>query len=470
MKNLGSWRQAAWFLILVLLLGTTPASGGLFDSLSIEKERQIGEEFFLEIQQFYPLATDPFVTSYINRLGRKLVDQLGPQPYTYRFFIMDDPIVNAMAVPGGYIFVTTGFIRSMEREGELAGVLAHEVSHIYARHLARQMDKSRGVGIASLVGGLAAVLVGGPAAAAILAGTQAASMSAVLKYSRDHEEEADSLGFKWMCKAGYNPRQMMSVFQKMNKQRWFQGGELPIYLSTHPHTDDRLVDMAHQISRYDGKLPQKTDSPEFHYFALKLESIFGKPHQLLRRMTQACLREPQNPVYLYGKALALDRLERSNEALAALQQALELDPENIIVQREIAAHHFENNRYEQALPILLRLRHRHPQDEVILYYLGRIYQERHQTDRALTAMERVQSLNPAFVEVYHNLGTLYGEQGQLGLAHYYLGLHSLRARAYPTALFHFKKAQVNLPASDPHYPDLRSQIARLEKMKVKYEQ
>jgi len=470
MRNLGSWRQAAWFLILVLLLGTTPASGGLFDSLSIEKEKQIGEEFFLEIQGYYTLATDPFVTSYINRLGRSLVDHLGPQPYTYRFFILDEPTVNAMAVPGGYIFVTTGFIRSMEEEGELAGVLAHEISHIYARHLARQMDKAKGVNIATLVGSLAAVLVGGPAAAAILVGSQAAGASAMLKYSRDHEKEADSLGFKWMIKAGYNPREMMRVFRMLNKQRWFQGGDIPIYLSTHPHTDERLVDFAHQISRHDGELPQKTDSPEFHYFALKVESTCGSPHQLLRRMTQACHREPKNPAYYYGKALALGKLERSQEALAALKKALELDPDNIIVQREMAAYYFDRNQYEQALPILLSLRHRHPRDEVILYYLGRIYQERHQNDQALMAMERVQSLNPAFVEVYHNLGTLYGEQGRLGLAHYYLGLHSLRARAYPTALFHFKKAQVNMPPSDPHYRDLKSQIARLEKMKVRYQQ
>jgi beta-barrel assembly-enhancing protease len=469
MKNLGSWRQAAWFLIFILLVSTTPASGGPFSSLTIEKEKQIGEEFFLEIQQHYSLATDPFVTSYINRLGRRLVAQLGPQPYNYRFFIMDDPAINAMAVPGGYIFVTTGFIRSMEREGELAGVLAHEVSHIYARHIARQMDQSRGISIVSLVGSLAAVLLGGPAAAAILAGTQAAGMSAMLKYSRNHEEEADSLGFKWMCKAGYNPREMMSMFRKLNKQRWFQGGELPIYLSTHPHTDDRLVEMAHHISQYKGNLPQKTDSPEFHYFALKVASIYGKPFQLLRRMTQASVREPHDPLYHYGKALALGKLERETEALEALKRALELDPENAIVQRELAGCYFENNRYEQALPILIRLRQRHPQDEVTLYYLGRIFQERHQNDQALAAMERVQSLNPAFVEVYHDLGTLYGEQGRLGLAHYYLGLHSLRARAYPTALFHFKKAQANMPVSDPHYPDLRSQITRLEKMKVKYE-
>jgi predicted Zn-dependent protease len=270
-----------------------------------------------------------------------------------------------------------------------------------------------------------------------------------------------------MSKAGYNPREMVSVFRKLNKQRWFQGGEVPIYLSTHPHMNARLVDLAHQISQHKNELPPKTDNPEFHYFALKVESIYGNPYQFFRRMTQASLREPKNPLYQYGKALALSKLNRSGEAMASLQQALNLDPDNFIVQREMAAQYFERNQYHQALPILLHLKQRYAQDEAVLYYLGRIYQEQHQTDQALAVMERLHSLNPAFVEVYQNLGILYGEKGRLGLAHYYLGLHSLRARAYPTALFHFKKAMRIMPVSDPHYRKLRNQIDRLEKMKVK---
>ncbi len=469
MKNPGKWRPAISVLLCLLLINAPPTFGSFFEGLTVEKEKQLGEEFFLEVQNYYPIATDPFITSYINRVGRRLAAQVGPQSYQYRFFVLDDPTPNAMAVPGGYIFITTGFIRAMEREGELAGVLSHEISHIYARHLAKQMDKSKGVTIATLVGSLAAVLLGGPAAAAILTGTQAAGQSAMLQYSRDHEREADSLGFKWMLKAGYNPRDMINVFRKLSKQRWYQGGEVPIYLSTHPNTDDRLSDFNHQLKFHENNLPPGHNSPEFEYFALKVESACGNPHQLLRRMTQACIREPKNAACAYGKALALTRLERSEEAVSAFQQASSLAPDNLIIQRELAAHLFERNRYQQALPILLRLSQKQGPDEVVLYYLGRIYQEGRQTDQALAAMERVQSLNPAFVEVYHNLGTLYGEKGRLGLAHYYLGLHSLRARAYPTALFHFNKALVNMPVSDPHYSEVRSQIARLEKLKIRVE-
>ena len=467
MKTLGSFKRVAWLLIFLLLWGTAPATAGLFDSLSNEKERQIGEEFFLELQSAYPICTDPFVSSYINRLGHKLEAQQPAHPFKYRFYVLDDPTLNAFAVPGGYIFVNSGFIRLMDREGELAGVLAHEISHIYARHMARMMDESKGVTIATLVGSLAAVLLGGPAAAALLIGSQAMGQAAMLKYSRDHEQEADDLGFKWMTKSGYDPMEMIAAFKILNKQRWMQGGDPPIYLSTHPHTDTRLVELANHLAMHEETLHHGYENPEFPYFAVKVESTAGNPYQLLRRMTQAAIQEPKNPVYQYGKALALAKLDRTDEAEGALQQGLKLDPDNFIIQRELAIEQFDRNRYQQAMPLLVRLAQSHPQDEVSLYYLGRIYQEQHQTDQALAAMERVQSANPAFVEIYHDLGTLYGETGRLGLAHYYLGLHSLTARAYPTALFHFKKALDNMPLSDPHYSRVKDQIARLEKMKIR---
>jgi predicted Zn-dependent protease len=209
------------------------------------------------------------------------------------------------------------------------------------------------------------------------------------------------------------------------------------------------------------------NDPDFIYFALKVEAATGNPHQLFRRMNQASLGEPKNPAYMFGKAIALARLDRSGEAEAAFDQALSLDPGNYLLQREKAVHYFDRNRYQDALPLLMRLSQSQPKDEVVLYYLGRVYQQQRQSDLALASMERVYSLNPAFVEVYLNLGILYGEKGQLGKAHYFLGLHSLTARAYPTALFHFKKALANMPLTDPHYSRLQSQIARLEKMKVK---
>lgn len=454
-----------------LLLAPIQSNAAFLDALAggltIEKEKQLGEQFLLEIQQEVPLIQDPFLTSYINNLGQKLVAQMGPQPFRYKFFIIDDPTMNAFAVPGGYVFIHTGMIRMADREGELAGVMAHEISHVYWRHMSRMMEKSRYATVASLIGALASVFLGGAMAAPLLVGSMAAGESAMLKYSRDFEAQADSSGFKWMVKAGYNPRDMVTMFSKMNKQRWLEGGKVPIYLSTHPDVDDRIVELSHQLVIHQRELPPESNNPNFQYFTIKLASLSGNPNQLLRRMTQDGLREPNNPAFQYGRALALAKLEQHAEALAAFQQALRLAPDNPLIKRDLGIFYFDHNQYPEALRNLTELSQCYPQDDVVLYYLGRIYQETKKRDQALPLFEKVHKLNPAFSEVYYNLGTLYGEKGQMGLAHYYLGFHSLKVRALPTAMFHFQKALKSLSPGDPRYAEVQTQLTRLEKMKVK---
>lgn len=471
MNKYSPWRLAAiLFLAASLVLVPVCSSWALFDELSggltVEKEKQIGEQFLLEVQQEIPLIQDPFLTSYINRLGQKLVAQIGPQPFKYKFFIVDDPTMNAFAVPGGYIFIHTGMIQMADREGELAGVMAHEISHVYCRHMSKMMEKSRVVTVASLIGALASVFLGG-LGTPLMVGSMAAGQSAMLKYSRENEAEADAHGFWWMAKAGYNPRDMISIFNKMNKQRWLEGGKVPVYLATHPDTDNRIVELSHQLVMHQKELPPEKDSPAFHYFTVKLASICGNPNQLLRRMTQEALHEPKNSVYPYGKALALAKLERHQEALVAFQEALRLAPDNHLIKRDLAIFYFNHNQFPEAQQQLNELSQRYPQDDVALYYLGRIYQERKQIDQALPLFEKVHQLNPAFSDVCYNLGTLYGEKGQLGLAHYYLGFYSLNVKALPTAMFHFQKAVKTLSPSDPRYTEAQLQLTRLQKMKVR---
>lgn len=466
------WRLVAIVILATsLLLAPVRSSWALLDelagTLSIEKEKQIGEEFLLELQQEVPLLEDPFLTSYINHLGQNLVAQMGPQPFQYKFFIVNDPSMNAFAVPGGYVFIHTGMIRMAEREGELVGVMAHEISHIYWRHMSKMMEKARVATVATLIGALASIFLGGALAQPLLIGSMAAGESAMLKYSRDFEAQADATGFKWMLKAGYNPRDMVSIFSKMNKQRWLEGGKVPIYLSTHPDVDNRIVELSHQLAIHQKELPPERNNPDFQYFTIKLESLCGNQNQLLRRMTQDGLRETNNPAFPYGRALALAKLERHQEALAAFQQASRLAPDNHLIKRDLAIFYFDHNQYPEALQRFNELSQRYPQDDVVLYYLGRIYQESKKGDQALPLFEKVHKLNPSFSEVYYSLGTLYGEKGQMGLAHYYLGFHSLKVKALPTAMYHFQKALKNLSPNDPHYTEVQTQLTRLEKMKVR---
>ncbi len=471
MNKCSPWRLVAIIILATgLLLGPVRSSWAIFDGLAggltIEKEKQIGEEFLLQVQQQVPLIQDPFLTSYINRLGQKLVAQIGPHPFKYRFFIINDPTMNAFAVPGGYIFINTGMIRMADREGELAGVMAHEISHVYCRHMSKMMEKSRLVNIASMIGTLASLFLGG-VGVPLMVGSAAAGESAMLKYSRENEAEADAHGFWWMVKAGYNPRDMISIFQKMNKQRWLEGGNIPVYLADHPGTDSRIVDLSHQLVIHQKELPPERDNPAFHYFTVKLASIVGNQNQFLRRMTQDALHEPNNPVYQYGRALALANLEQDKEAVAAFQQALRLSPDNHLIKRDLGIFYFNHNQFPAALQTLNELSRRYPQDSVSLYYLGRIYQETKKPDLALPLFEKVHELNPAFSQVYYNLGTLYGEKRKMGLAHYYLGFYSLYVKALPTAMYHFQKALKDLPPGDSRYFKVQTQLTRLRQMNVR---
>jgi predicted Zn-dependent protease len=471
MNKSSPWRLVAVIIVATSLLLVPVRSSWAFweemsGGLSVEKEKQLGEQFLLEIQQEVPLVKDPFLTSYMNQLGQRLVAQIGPQPFHYRFFIVDDPSMNAFAVPGGYIFIHTGLIRMADREGELAGVMAHEISHVYCRHMSKMMEKSRAVSIASMIGALASVFLGG-AGVPLMIGSMAAGESAMLKYSRDNEAEADATGFKWMVKAGYNPRDMVSIFNKMNKQRWLEGGKVPIYLSTHPDVDNRIVELSHQLVVHQKELPPGKDNPAFQFFTAKLASLSGNPNQLLRRMSLEALHEPNNPVYPYGRALALAKLDRDNDALAAFQRALQLAPDNPLIIRDLAIFYFDHNKFAEAQQSFNALSLRYPHDDVSLYYLGRIYQEQKKTDQALPLFEKVHKLNPTFSDVYYNLGTLYGQKGKLGLAHYYLAFYSLYVKALPTAMFHFQRAVKDLSPGDPRYTEARLQLTRLEKMKVR---
>ncbi|MGA7578670.1 MAG: M48 family metalloprotease [Desulfobaccales bacterium] len=457
------------FLAACLVLAQTRASLALFDefkTVTIEREKQLGEQFLLEFQQEATLIQDPFLTSYVNHIGQKLVAQMGPQPFKYKFFIVKDPTMNAFAVPGGYVFLNTGMILMADKEEELAGVMAHEVSHIYCRHMAQMMDKARIVSVASILGTLASVFLGGAMAQPLIMGAMGGGQAGMLAYSREFEGQADAMGFRWMLASGYNPEGMVAMFKKMNKQRWYEGGTVPLYLRTHPYTNDRIVVLENKVEIHRKELPPYGNYPDFQYFLLKLNSIVGNPHQLLRGTTQDAIREPQNPVPAFGRALALAKLDRASEAEAAFQQALKLDPKNFLIKRELALFYFDQNRYPEAYQLLEELSHQAPQDEVILYYLGRICEERKQLDQAISLYEKAYRLNPTYAQVYYNLGTLYGEKGQLGPAHYYLGMYSLRAQALPTALFHFKLALKNLSPGDGLYADAKEQMTRLGEMKV----
>ena len=213
--------------------------------LTVMEEEQLAREYIKIISAQMELVDDPMIVGYINTLGKKLVASFPPQPFTYRFYVVRQEVYNAFAIPGGHIFMYTGLMAAMESEEELAGILSHEISHVYCRHIAKKIEKSKKLNMATLAGVAAGVLLGvaggGEAAGAVTMGSMAAGQSAALANSRADEIQADQIGLEYLTKAGYNGEGLLVILKKIRSKQWFGADVVPSYLMTHPAVEDRLA-------------------------------------------------------------------------------------------------------------------------------------------------------------------------------------------------------------------------------------
>lgn len=206
----------------------------------IQDDIRIGIEAAAQVEQQFPILNDPVATAYISRVGERLVAAIPPefrQPqFNYRFKIVNASDINAFALPGGPMYVNRGMIEAARNEGEMAGVMAHEISHVALRHATAQQTKLNNplnqiFGIGTIIGG---AIVGGQAGAQIgsliVAGT-------FLRYSRDYETQADLLGARIMANAGYDPADLANMFKTIAAQN--RGGRAPEWLSSHPDPGNR---------------------------------------------------------------------------------------------------------------------------------------------------------------------------------------------------------------------------------------
>lgn len=235
------------FAVLLLLPAceTAPATGRTIftGGLGAQEEASLGEQEHKKIvPQFGGVYQDPAISAYVASIGGLLVRTSETPGVKFTFTVLDTPIVNAFALPGGYVYITRGLLALAENEAELAGVLAHEIGHVTARHSAERYGQNMAAGIANLGLGL---LLGGAASDAF--GT--ASALALRSFSREHEDEADLLGARYMSRAGYDPKAMATFLQKLQANKRLEAelrgkpGEADQFdiMQTHPRTADRIA-------------------------------------------------------------------------------------------------------------------------------------------------------------------------------------------------------------------------------------
>jgi predicted Zn-dependent protease len=246
-------------VVLVAVLAgacaTNPVTGKSELSLVSEsQEIQMGQQAAQDVASSIGLYDDQRVQAYVSSLGKKLAANTERPSLPWEFHVVDDPAVNAFALPGGFIFVTRGIMTDLNSEAELASVIGHEIGHVTAKHSVQQISRAQ---VAQLGLGIGSILSPTVARAA---GVASAGLSLLfLKYGRDDERQADELGFRYALTGGYDVREMLDVFRTLERVTASSGGSgLPEWLSTHPNPGNRIADTQHRLDTLKVSLAGKT--------------------------------------------------------------------------------------------------------------------------------------------------------------------------------------------------------------------
>jgi beta-barrel assembly-enhancing protease len=239
---------------------------------SLEREIALGKQLAQEVERSSKLIDDPVVTEYVNRVGQNLVRNSDARvPFTIK--VIDSDEVNAFALPGGFFYVNSGLILRAEEESELAGVMAHEISHVCARHGTKNATKGEAMQLAMIP--LMLLGPGGWAGYGIYEAASLAIPVTYLKFSRDAEREADYLGVEYMYKAGYDPNSYVTFFERIQADEKRRPGTIPKVFSTHPPTPDRIENTQKEIARI---LPNR---PEYIVTTSDFDSVKARLRNIM---------------------------------------------------------------------------------------------------------------------------------------------------------------------------------------------
>jgi beta-barrel assembly-enhancing protease len=329
-------------LVLVLLVLPRALAQGLPDlgevaqaDFSPLQERRLGESIMREIRADRSFYDEPEATDYINGLGRKLASRSPGARQDFDFFLIRDNQINAFALPGGFIGVNTGLILAAQSESELAGVLAHEIAHVTQRHIARmlaQQKQSQVTSIATLVAAILLSRVSSQAAEATAAFGQAAALQSQLNFTRENEREADRVGVQILEYAGFDPRAMASIFERLQRATRLYETGAPSYLRTHPLTFERIADIQSRTEALPYR--QVPDSIDFQLVRAKLRAELDPPQEALA-FFESSLAERKflsEAASRYGLALSLTRMKDYARARAQFAALRKLVPADALVE------------------------------------------------------------------------------------------------------------------------------------------
>lgn len=425
------------------------------NAISPSAEEELSVRFMKEVHERFEIVNDPVVVRYVESMGNRIVRVLPPQPFRYRFFVINEPSYNAFAGPGGVIFIHSGLIEAMDNEHELAGILGHEITHVYARHISDRIKRSKQIGIVTLAGLVSAIALGatgaGTVASAAVLGSLAAGKSMELAYTREDETQADQLGLEFLVKAGFNPQGLLTMMEKIRQQQWFGTDQVPTYLRTHPAADDRVAYLSSWIESKKGDtslVPIDTLKVDFQKMRNRIKAIYGDVQSAEDYFQQALDQAPENAMAWYGAALVAERKEAYEDALEGLKKVVSRHAFDTDILTDLGRVYFKAGQYQKAKQLLNSALTQKPNMLEGRYYLGRTDLELGDTDAALASFEVVADKKPNYRQNAYFLAQIYGQKGRKGEAYYQLGSWYDHKKDAEAAIAQYKKALQLVQASE----------------------
>jgi beta-barrel assembly-enhancing protease len=437
--------------------------------ITIQQERELSKKFMAMVRSRYTLIKDPIIVDYVNRVGDRLVSVLPPQPFKYHFYVLKEDVYNAFASPAGNIFINSGLLAALDSEGELAGILGHEIGHVVCRHISQKIESSKKIGMATLAGMVAGVLLGiggaGTAANALSVGSVAAGQAASLAYSREDEMQADQHGMMYVREAGYSGKGMLKAMEIIRSKQWYGSAQVPTYMMTHPALEDRISYIDNWLHENPSK-PSRRRPPVggFKLAHTRLVALYTDEDIALAHFKAAVAATPDDAMANYGYALALTRVDKWHEAAKHMQRAIEGNAMATSMLQDLGEIYFNEGRYNKALETLASsISDKYPEGKL---YLGRTQMALGRYADARDTFRNLVRTNENYTQAYYYLGESSGRLGDMFAAHYNLGRFYQQKGDLENAGFHLNRA-LKLATNDSQKQMVEHQLKALKSKKKK---
>lgn len=413
--------------------------------LSPTHAQHLGQRVVAQLLQSGRIIEDLELRHYLRSVGKRLLAPTSHDIDDFRFFLVANDAINAFALPGGFIGINAGLIRATHNESELAGVMAHEISHITQRHIARQLQATQGMQWAPLVAVLAAAIAGGgdgDAMQAAITGSMSIMRQRRISFTREHELEADRIGIRMLAAAHFDPDAMAAFFETMQRRARLYGRHLPQILLTHPVDNTRIAEARARAQDYPD--PSVDESPAYPIMKQRARVLTtAQRSQLLNYYSRLGAPESTPAAKDYGYALTLARVGRAQHAVRILKQLTEAHPQQMHYVVALARAQRMAGHARAALDLIDQAGQRFPKAPAVVLTHARLLFKTGQTAQARALLLNRPRFTNQHYQAQHILARIAGGRSQLGEAYYRQALYHRLRGAYVPAIRRLRSALHN---------------------------